>query len=147
MPPIARSLLPVVGLLVVQISLAQPPGETVSAFVEALRRAAPDTGRVDDGLYSDWQIKPDNIQRWSQRCTGAAMTIEQFEENPVEARSVLECKMSEVLDEQYQSGHDELTSVRRAAAWWMSGDPDQYASDSVAPYVERVVGHYQELRQ
>ncbi len=33
----------------------------VQALVEALRQAAPQTGTENDGLYSDWQIKPDNI--------------------------------------------------------------------------------------
>jgi hypothetical protein len=33
----------------------------VAALVEALRQAAPQTGTVDDGLYSEWQIKPENI--------------------------------------------------------------------------------------
>lgn len=135
------------GLAILQPGLAQPSADMVSAFVEALRRAAPDTGREDDGLYSEWQIKPDNIRRWSERCTGVAMTVEQFEANPVEARSVLECKMSEVLEEQYQIGQDELTAVQRAAAWWMTGDPDQYASEGAGRYVTLVVEHYQDIRQ
>lgn len=49
---------------------AQVSDAQVSALVEALRLAAPQTGRVDDGLYSDWQIKPGNIPRWSKQCIG-----------------------------------------------------------------------------
>ena len=52
---------------------AQISAARVAAFVEALRQAAPHTGREDDGLYSDWQIKPANIPRWSKRCTGKEM--------------------------------------------------------------------------
>src|SRR4028118_1235278 len=33
----------------------------VTALVEALRQAAPQTGRADDGLYSDWKIQLPNI--------------------------------------------------------------------------------------
>jgi len=142
-----RLLLISLGLFLLQPALAQPTPEMVSGFVEALRRAAPDTGREDDGLYSDWQIKPDNIRRWSERCTGMAMTVEQFEANPVEARAVLECKMAEVLAEQYQLSQDELTAVRRAAAWWMTGDADQYGSEGAGRYVELVADHYRDIRQ
>ena len=42
---------------------AQLSEARVAAFVEALRQAAPQTGRADDGLYSDWKIKPANIPR------------------------------------------------------------------------------------
>ena len=38
----------------------------VAALVEAFRLAAPDTGTENDGLYSDWQIKPENIISWSR---------------------------------------------------------------------------------
>ena len=65
----------------------------VGALVEALRLAAPDTGTADDGLYSDWQIKADNIPRWSRLCTGKELTPAQFESSPVTARGILVCVM------------------------------------------------------
>jgi hypothetical protein len=98
----------------------------VAAFVEALRQAAPQTGRADDGLYSDWKIKPANIPRWSKRCTGQELTPEEFASRPETARAVVTCVMGDVLREQYTaSNHDEAVAVQRAAAWWMTGDPEQ----------------------
>ncbi|MGL5193832.1 MAG: hypothetical protein ACRC8Y_09520, partial [Chroococcales cyanobacterium] len=39
---------------------AQITEAKVDSLVEALRLAAPDTGREDDGLYSDWQSELPN---------------------------------------------------------------------------------------
>ncbi|MGC1396112.1 MAG: hypothetical protein WA828_17770, partial [Coleofasciculaceae cyanobacterium] len=94
----------------------------VAKLVEALRKAAPQTGRADDGLYSDWQIKADNIPRWSRLCTGQAMTVQQFEANPTKAREILACVMQDVMrDELKATGNNETAAVRRSACWWMTG--------------------------
>lgn len=123
---------------------AQITDADISAFVEALRQAAPQTGRIDDGLYSDWQIKPGNIPRWSKQCTGKELTPTQFEQNPTIARQVLACIMGDILKEQYQAaGNNETLAVRRAASWWMTGDPNQYNSSATAPYTSRVLSYYQ----
>ena len=115
----------------------------VAAFVEALRQAAPHTGRADDGLYSDWKIKPANIPRWSQRCIGQALTPEEFAARPATARVVLTCVMGEVLRAQYTaSHHNEAVAVQRAAAWWMTGDPNQYNSDATRAYTQKVLRLY-----
>ena len=117
----------------------------VAAFVEALRQAAPQTGRADDGLYSDWKIKPANITRWSKRCTGEELSPEAFASRPETARAVVTCVMGDVLREQYTaSNHDEAVAVQRAAAWWMTGDPAQYQSDATHPYTEKVLRLYQQ---
>ncbi|MCY7324461.1 MAG: hypothetical protein LH660_22345, partial [Phormidesmis sp. CAN_BIN36] len=42
----------------------------VGKTVEALRLAAPKTEAKNDGLYSEWQVKPDAIARWSKQCNG-----------------------------------------------------------------------------
>jgi hypothetical protein len=119
----------------------------VGALVEALRQAAPQTGRADDGLYSEWQIKPENIPRWSRLCIDREMTPTQFENSPVTARAVLICVMRDVFDEEYQaSGNNESLAVRRAAAWWMTGDPNQYESGNTADYTQRVLSFYQQER-
>jgi hypothetical protein len=116
----------------------------VWAFVEALRLAAPQTGREDDGLYSEWQVKPDNIRRWSARCVGQELTPEQFEANPAIAREVIVCAMGDVLRQQYEAGgREESLAVQRAASWWLTGDPEQYR-DQVAPYAQRVLGFYRQ---
>lgn len=114
-----------------------------AALVEALRLAAPQTNRRNDDLYSDWQIKPDNIRRWSQRCLGRELTPTQFEADFETARRILVCVMGNVLDEQYRaSGNDEWAAVRRAAAWWMTGDPQQYDSGRVRDYTQEVLDYY-----
>jgi len=117
----------------------------VAALVEALRLAAPQTGRVDDGLYSDWQIKPGNIPRWSKQCIGRELSPADFEASPVTARAILVCVMRDVLNEQYDaSNNNESVAIQRAAAWWMTGDPQQYNQGSTAAYTQRVLNFYQQ---
>jgi hypothetical protein len=131
-----------VGMLPVQ---AQVSEDQVSALVEALRRAAPQTGRADDGLYSDWQIRADNIPRWSRSCIGRELSPTEFEANPDVARSVVTCVVGDVMRDEYNaSGNDEMLAVRRSAAWWMRGDPSQYNSPEIAAYIQRVVSAYEE---
>jgi hypothetical protein len=124
---------------------AQITDAKVNSLVEALRLAAPDTGMEDDGLYSEWQIKPDNIPRWSRLCIDQELTPSEFEGNEAQAREVLACVMSDVLKEEYEaSGNDESLAVRRAAAWWMAGDPEQYNSEKISDYTQEVLQHYQQ---
>ena len=126
---------------------AQISAPQVAAFVEALRQAAPQTGRADDGLYSDWKIKPANIPRWSKRCTGQELTPEEFAARPATARVVLTCVMGEVLRAQYTaSHHNEAVAVQRAAAWWMTGDPHQYNSAATRAYTQKVLRLYQQAQ-
>jgi hypothetical protein len=117
----------------------------VAALVEALRLAAPQTGIEDDGLYSDWQIKPGNIPRWSKQCIGRELSPADFEASPVTARSILVCVMGDVLNEQYRaSNNNESVAIQRAAAWWMTGDPQQYNQGSTVAYTQRVLNFYQQ---
>ncbi|MEP0888034.1 MULTISPECIES: hypothetical protein [unclassified Leptolyngbya] len=126
---------------------AQVSDRQVAALVEALRQAAPQTGRADDGLYSDWQIMPGNIPRWSRSCIGRELSPTEFEASPVVARSVVTCVMRDVLQDEYgASNNDEMLAVRRAAAWWMRGDPSQYNSAEISAYIQRVVNAYQQQR-
>jgi hypothetical protein len=117
----------------------------VTALVEALRQAAPQTGRADDGLYSDWKIQLPNILRWSRLCTGQALTPAQFEADPTKARQILACVMQDVLGDEYKAtSNNESLAVQRAASWWMTGDPNQYNSGSIATYTKKVLGFYQQ---
>ena len=126
---------------------AQVSDAQVGALVEALRQAAPQTGTVDDGLYSEWQIKPENIPRWSKQCIGRELTTTQFESSPVTARAILVCVMRDVLREQYSaSGNNEFVAVQRAASWWMTGDPNQYNNAPTNSYVQTVLSFYQQQR-
>ena len=115
----------------------------VAALVEALRLAAPVTGIQDDGLYSDWQIQPENIARWSRRCHDRELTPAEFAADPPVARRILVCKLHGVLDEQNLTSHDDETlAVRRTAAWWMTGDPERYNDPATAAYTQRVLEFY-----
>lgn len=133
-----------VGLGVLPVH-AQLSDAQVGKVVEALRQAAPDTGKKDDGLYSDWQVKPDNIPRWSKNCTGRELSPTEFDANPTAARSVVTCIVRDVLRDEYRVvGNNELVAVRRVAAWWMTGDAGRYRSADISPYVEKVVSFYQQ---
>lgn len=133
------------GALMASPGQAQISDAKVWAFVEALRLAAPNTGIPNDGLYSPWKVKAPNIVRWSKRCLGRELSTEEFDAKPDLAREVVACHMSRVLREQYaQSRNDESVAVRRAAAWWMAGDPEQYDRGSTAAYTERVLRYYRQ---
>ncbi len=121
---------------------AQITDTQVAAFVEALRLSAPNTGDPNDGLYSDWKIKWENILRWSKRCTGTEMEPTEFEADPRKAREILSCIMGKILREQYEIINDESIAVRRAASWWMTGDPDQYDAQQTRSYTQRVFDFY-----
>ncbi len=133
------------SLLLAMPVTAQITDAKVNSLVEALRLAAPDTGMEDDGLYSEWQIKPDNIPRWSKLCIDQELSPTEFEANEAQAREVLACVMSDVLQEEFEaSDNDESLAVRRAAAWWMAGDPAQYNSESISDYTQKVLEYYQQ---
>lgn len=137
------------GGLIASVALLALPAQAqvsdtqVGALVEALRQAAPQTGTKNDGLYSEWQIKPTNIPRWSRQCIGRELTPAQFEASPVMARGILVCVMRGVLRDQYRaSGNNETVAVQRAASWWMTGDPTRYNNAPTASYTQKVLNFY-----
>ena len=139
LPLLAMLLLLWAALLPAQ---AQISDAKVEALVEALRLSAPQAG-PDAGFYSDWRIKPDNIVRWSKRCLNQDVTPERFAADPTLARQVLVCVMGRVLrDEFAASNANEIVAVQRAAAWWMTGDPEQYRSGSTSAYTLKVLETY-----
>ena len=127
-------------------SQTQISDKQVSALVEALRLSAPNTGNSNDGLYSDWKIKRENIFRWSKRCTGTEMQPAEFEANAEKARAIIDCIMDKILREQYEISKDESVAVRRAASWWMTGDPDKYDTTPTSSYTMKVLGFYRRAR-
>jgi len=127
-------------------SQTQISDKQVSALVEALRLSAPNTGNPNDGLYSDWKIKRENIFRWSKRCTGTEMEPAEFEANAEKARAIIACIMGKILREQYEISKDESVAVRRAASWWMTGDPDKYDATPTSSYTMKVLGFYRRAR-
>ncbi|MEB3827118.1 hypothetical protein [Phormidium sp. CCY1219] len=140
------------GLLTSLVLWALPVHGQVSdaqivALVEALRLAAPTTTTEEDGLYSPWKIKPSNIPRWSRLCIGEELTPEQFVADLTKARHILVCVMEDVLRREYPlSDNDEALAVRRAAAWWVAGDPSLYNAGEIALYTRKVLDLYQNLR-
>jgi TolA-binding protein len=119
--------------------------QQVRSLVEALRLAAPQTGNANDGLYSDWQIQAQNIPRWSESCIDRTLSPQEFEADVATARSILVCVMRDILQQEYRnSGNSEAIAVRRAAAWWMTGDASRYNAAETAPYTQRVLSFYQQ---
>jgi hypothetical protein len=125
-----------------QVSDAQ-----VAAMVEALRLAAPKTGKANDGYYSDWQVKPETLKGWSRNCLKKEVTPTQFENSPELARQVISCIMRRELNTQYAANkNNEIGAVRGAACWWMTGSYTGCNSGFTGAYVQQVVGYYQQQR-
>lgn len=125
-------------------SSAQVSNTQLGKLVEALLQAAP-ADKPDDDLYGAWQVKAENIPRWSQQCVAKELTPIEFQDSPVTARAILVCVMRDVFNNQYQaSNNNEALAVRRAAAWWMTGDPSQFDSSLIADYTQKVLGFYQQ---
>ncbi|MGL5196892.1 MAG: hypothetical protein ACRC8Y_25150 [Chroococcales cyanobacterium] len=119
----------------------------VVALVEALRLVASNSSGRDDGLESAWNIKPANITRWSRLCIGEELTPEEFNLDRTKAQYILVCVMEDVLRNEYPlSGDDENIAVRRAAAWWVSGDANLYDRGEFRHYTQQVLHLYQDLR-
>ncbi|UIE39282.1 ARC6/PARC6 family protein [Leptodesmis sichuanensis] len=117
----------------------------VNALVEALRLNAPPASPSGERLYSEWQVKGENIPRWSQTCIGRSITPESFEASPVTARWILVCILRDTLRAEYKaSGNNEAIAVRRAASWWMTGNPANYATGDTGAYTQRVLTAYQQ---
>jgi hypothetical protein len=118
----------------------------VSALVEALRQAAPPQ-TANDGMYSQWQVLPKNISRWAKFCTKQDLTPQQFEADATKAKSIVTCIVSDLLRDEYKaSSNNELTAVRRAACWWMTGDSAACKSGATATYADKVISVYQQQR-
>ncbi len=75
------------------------------------------------------------------------MTVAEFKGNTTKARQILGCVMEDIFKEEYvASGNDESLAVRRAAAWWMTGNPNQYNQDNIANYTQKVLDFYQQQK-
>ncbi len=124
------------------------PGETVKlpALVEALRLATPQTETANPQLYTDWQIQPKNISRWSKLCLGQTLTPEEFAANIVQTRQVLVCVIQDLAQQEYTNSRDEAIAVRRVAAWWLTGDPNRYNQGQVETYTQQVLLFYKFYR-
>ena len=141
------------GSLIISLGLQALPAAAqsvteaqVSALVEALRQAAPPQ-TPNDGMYSQWQVLPNNISRWAKFCTKQDLTPQQFEADATKAKSIVTCVVSDLLRDEYKaSSNNELTAVRRAACWWMTGDSAACKSGATASYADKVISVYQQQR-
>ena len=125
-----------------QAQIADPQVERVA---EAIRQAALSTGVKIDGLYSDWQVKPENVTRWSRMCTGKEVSPSAFAADTTLARRIVVCILRDVMRDEYQASQkSEIIAVRRTAAWWMTGVSDRYRNSDIAPYTQKVVDFYQQ---
>lgn len=135
--------------LVPSLAQAQQPisDAQVAAMVEALRQAAPQTKNPNDGLYSEWQVKPETLKGWSRTCLKRELTPTQFENSPVLARSIVSCIARRELTNQFAAtNNNEIASVRGAACWWMTGNYTGCDKGFTAEYVQKVVRFYQQQR-
>lgn len=141
------------GSLIVSLGLQTLPAAAeavtdaqVSALVEALRQAAPPQ-TANDGMYSQWQVLPGNISRWAKFCTKQELTPQQFETDATKAQSIVTCIVADLLRDEYKaSSNNELTAIRRAACWWMTGESAACKSGATATYADKVVSVYQQQR-
>lgn len=102
------------GLLPLLAQAQQPVSDIqVAAMVEALRQAAPQTKNPNDGLYSEWQVKPETLKGWSKTCLKRELTPTQFENSPANARQVVSCITRRELSNQFRAtNNNEIASVR-----------------------------------
>jgi len=136
------------GLLPLLAQAQQPISDTqVAAMVEALRQAAPQTKNPNDGLYSEWQVKPETLKGWTKTCLKRELTPTQFENSPAIARQVVSCITRRELTNQFRAtNNNEIASVRGAACWWMTGSYTGCNKGFTAEYVQKVVRFYQQQR-
>ena len=136
------------GLLPLLAQAQQPVSDTqVAAMVEALRQAAPQTKNPNDGLYSQWQVKPETLKGWSRTCLKRELTPTQFENSPAIARQVVSCITRRELTNQFRAtNNNEIASVRGAACWWMTGSYTGCNKGFTAEYMQKVVRFYQQQR-
>lgn len=122
---------------------AQLTSSQVDRIVEALRQASKPE-KPNTGLFSDWQVKPNNIPGWSKACTGRSLSPAEFDANPGIARSIVTCIVRDVLKEEAKAiGNSETAAVQRVAAWWMTGDANKFNAREIAPYVQKALRAYQ----
>jgi len=133
------------GLWTLPVQAQQVTNTQVEAMVEALRLAAPKTGKTNDGLYSAWQITPRIIPSWSKQCIGRELTPQELETSPAKAREIVSCITRRELQKQYAaSNNNEIIAVRRTACWWMTGNTSGCNSSPTATYVQTVLDFYQQ---
>ncbi|HLO87020.1 MAG TPA: hypothetical protein VK203_18725 [Nostocaceae cyanobacterium] len=117
----------------------------VAKLVEALRKAAPQTKNPNDGLYSEWQVKPETLRGWGRFCLKKEVTPTQFENNPTLAREIVTCIVRREFNQQFRATkNNEIAAVRGVGCWWMTGSYTGCNSGFTATYVNKLVSFYQQ---
>lgn len=134
------------GLLPSLAQAKQPVSDVqVAAMVEALRLAAPQTKKTNDGYYSEWQVKPETLKGWSKTCLKKELIPTQFENDPKLARQVISCITKRELNQQFAvTKNNENNAVRGVACWWMTGNYTGCDKGFTADYVLKVVRFYKQ---
>jgi len=114
----------------------------VGTLVDALNQANTTPNGTPLPL-NDWQT--DNVGRWAQQCIGRSLTPEQFTTSPVTARWISICTLREILKAEYETnGKNEAIALRRASAWWVTGNPNRYNQGETAAYTQKVLSLYRQ---
>ena len=139
----ARSMAIGTLLLIAAPASAQLTDTQIDRVVEALRVASkPDKPSTE--LYSDWQVKSENISRWSKQCGGREISPAEFQAETGTARAIVTCVVRNALKQDEKAiGNNETVAVGRVAAWWMTGDPTKVNARETAPYVQKALRAYQ----
>ncbi|MDX2231862.1 MAG: hypothetical protein NW220_19670 [Leptolyngbyaceae cyanobacterium bins.349] len=133
--------------LVASAQTRSTPNRQVAAMVEALRKAAPRTNNPNDGLYSDWQVKPETARGWSKQCLGRDVTPTQFANSPAIARQVITCVVQDEFSKRLRAtANNEMKTVQSVACWWMTGQYQGCDRGATATYVQQVTRFYQQSR-
>jgi hypothetical protein len=120
-------------------------GQRVLALLEAFRQTVNDLPARGPGLfYGDWRVEADRIPVWSRLCLGKELTPGQFASSPVTAKAVLTCVLRTEFRSIYDSNRDESLTVLQLAAWWASGERQQYNAIGMAPYTQAILRRYQD---
>jgi hypothetical protein len=120
-------------------------GQRVLALLEALRQTVDDMPARGPGLfYGDWRVEADRIPVWSRLCLGKELTPGQFASSPVTAKAVLTCVLRQEFRSIYDSNRDESLTVLQLAAWWASGERQQYKAIGLASYTQMILRRYRD---
>jgi len=139
--------LALLSALVAQAQNRSTSSRQVTAMVEALRKAAPKTNNPNDGLYSDWQVKPDTARGWSKQCLSREITPTQFANSPATARKVITCVVQDEFSKRLRAtSNNEMQTVQSVACWWMTGQYTGCTNGPTAAYVQQVIRYYRQLR-
>ncbi|MBD2328295.1 hypothetical protein [Alkalinema sp. FACHB-956] len=126
------------------VATAAMTDSQVARVVESLRQVGVQSPK-SEGLHSDWRVKATNIPIWAKSCLGKPLTPQQFNDSPATARNIINCVIKDVAaTEDQQANGDEALTVRRIAAWWMTGDSNLYNSAGTAAYTNQVLSLYQQ---